>query len=316
METGSLRSKVVLASPSGGEKGLIWSYSKMGLLSACPRKFYYNYFGAKKRTALDEPDKDLAQFLKGMHSSSTLIGEIVHFVIRTHLRKLKAGTVWELERLKSFGYHILKNAVKYSVELRDSIFNNYEFEPKILMEVYYGELSPSMIRDRLREQINNLLEMYYNTEAFAHLRTGALLGNSIIEQPFKFFMEGFRVDGIVDLMFDDDGTVIIADWKTGELVVEDTSLQLLSYALWAMDNKSISSDRIRLQKAYLENGALESMEFSAQQIKRARARMIQDVEILKELEEFGNEGVIEAFPCCEQEKVCQLCSFKKICTKN
>lgn len=315
METALSGSGVKQKAVESDGKGMIWSYSKMSFLDTCPRKFYYAYYGSKKRTAMHDPDKDMALFLKGMHTGSTLVGDIVHFLIRTHLKKKKNGIIWDLQRLQSFGYNLLKNAIKYSAELRDNIFEQYKFPPRILLEVYYGEATPYIIRNQLREQINRLLEVYYSTTAFDHLRAGALLPGSIVEQSSKFFYGGFRVDGIIDLLFDDGDYIIIADWKTGDVVVEDTSLQLLTYAIWAMETKGIPANRIKLQKAYLENGQLEELEFSAQHIKRAKARMIQDIEILKELEDFGNQGVIEAFSCCLQEKVCRLCSFKKICTK-
>lgn len=293
-----------------------WSYSKMQVLHSCPRKYYYVYYGGKKFSALQEPNKEMIQFLKTLSNSHLVIGEIVHHVIKTYFKKLKKGEIWDLQRLQSFGYRILKEAVAYSAELRDSIFNTYSYTPKSLMEVYYGEVDTTSIRNVIREKINHHLTVFYQSDNFRHLREGAMIGEALIESRARYNLAGVQVDGVIDLLFDTGSNWTIADWKTGDKEIEETSLQLLVYGLWVLEKKAIPLSKIQIEKAYLGDDLLERLEFSEIHLQRARARIIQDAEILNELDDFGADGVIEAFSACGHEKICCQCPFKKICTKN
>jgi CRISPR/Cas system-associated exonuclease Cas4 (RecB family) len=292
-----------------------WSYSRMQALISCPRKYYYTYYGGKKFSALGQTDKEVIQFLKSLSNGHLLVGDIVHHVIKTYFKKLKKGEAWDLPRLQSFGYRILKEAVSYSVELRNDVFKNYTYTPRSLQEIYYNEISPSVFRDQLRTEINHHLTCFYTSAQFDHLRAGAQSSTAVIESRTRFVLAGIDVDGAVDLLFEEGDQVVVADWKTGEKEIEDTSLQLLAYAWWAIETKGIGKDRISIQKAYLKEDALEVLEFSDLHLQRARARIIQDSERLAELDGFGKEGIIEAFTPCRQEKVCAQCPFKKICSK-
>jgi CRISPR/Cas system-associated exonuclease Cas4 (RecB family) len=292
-----------------------WSYSRMQALVSCPRKYYYIYYGGKKFSALEQTDKEVIQFLKSLSTGHLLVGDVVHHVIKTYFKKLKKGEIWDLGRLQSFGYRILKEAVAYSVELRNDVFKSYDYTPRSLQEIYYNELPPSAYRDQLRSEINHHLTVFYKSAQFDHLRSGAQSDSAVIESRTRFVLAGIDVDGAVDLLFENGDQVIIADWKTGEREIEDTSLQLLTYAWWAIESRGIAKDKISIQKAYLKEDALEVLEFSDTHLQRARARIIQDSERLSELDGFGKEGIIDAFTPCRQEKVCAQCPFKKICSK-
>ncbi|RZJ92129.1 MAG: hypothetical protein EOO20_02870 [Chryseobacterium sp.] len=290
-----------------------WSYSRMQVLHSCPRKYYYTYYGGKKFVALNEQNKDVIQFLKTLSNGYLLVGEIVHHLIKSYFKRKSKGDSWDLTRLQSFGYRILKDAIVYSMELRDEIFNEYKFTPRSLMEVYYNEVDPSVFRNKLRAEINHHLEMFFKSENFLHLREGCASEDAEIEKRTHFSLGNVRIDGAADLLFKYGEDLLIADWKTGEMEIEDTSLQLLTYAWWALETNRASKNNILLQKAYLLDGHLEKMEFSGLHLQRAKAKIIQDSERLIEFDEFGKEGVMDAFTVCGQERICHQCSFKKIC---
>jgi CRISPR/Cas system-associated exonuclease Cas4 (RecB family) len=294
---------------------ILWSFSKKGTLDSCPRKYYFQYYGSKKKTAIYEPNKDKLQFLKGLSNEHLIIGEIVHTVIQNHFNKLKVGDPWDLSRSLSFAYKILEDSLQYSVEVSKGIFKTHTYTPAIFLELYYDHIAADSLRIRARKKITVNLENFYQSPNFAHLRSGALTASAIVEGRVMQYFPGITVDGVVDLCYSEDDTWVVADWKTGKNEVEETSLQLLTYAMWLIENKNADIERITLQKAYLDDASIQPLEFSQIHLRRAKAKIIQDAERLKELDEFGNESMIEAFSACGQEKVCHQCSFKEICTK-
>jgi CRISPR/Cas system-associated exonuclease Cas4 (RecB family) len=293
-----------------------WSIARMQVLDTCPRKYYYQYFGGRALAAQNEQSKDEINFLKQFSNEHLIVGDIVHYVIRAYFKNKRKGIDWDLSRLKGFAGRIIKDAANYSTELRDEIYKDYQHIPKSLLEVYFKEQDPIILSHKIRQKADRLLDNFYNTDCFDPLKVGALQPDAMVERKIGFNFPGIHVDGIADLIYPQDDFWVITDWKTGAKEVEETSLQLLVYALWLIKEKGISQDKILIYKAYLNEGILEPLDFSKIQIQRAKARIIQDAERLKELEDFGNEGNIEAFTPCLQEKVCAQCSFKKLCIRN
>jgi len=293
-----------------------WSLSRMQILESCPRKYYFQYFGGKMSVAQNDPNKDQINFLKLLSNEHLIAGDIVHFVIRSYFKNKRKGIDWDLGRLKSFARRIMKDACNYSAELRDEIYKEYKHIPKSLLEVYYNQQDPLTLANQTGQKTDWLLDQFFNQDCFEPLRAGALQPDALIERKIGFNFPGVHVDGVADIIYPEAGKWVIADWKTGAKEAEDTSLQLLVYALWLIKEKGISQEDILIYKAYLNEGILEPLDFSKTQIQRARARIIQDTERLKELEDFGSKGVIEAFTPCRQEKVCAQCSFKKLCLEN
>ncbi len=63
-----------------------WSYTQRVQLEACPRHYYYDHFGALKRSALGEPAKATLRTLKGLQNRYLRAGDLVHRGIAGHLR--------------------------------------------------------------------------------------------------------------------------------------------------------------------------------------------------------------------------------------
>lgn len=293
-----------------------WSPSKMNTAKQCSRRFYYQYYGSKKSKAKDDPDKDRLQFLANFSNKSLVAGEIVHAVIATYFRKAKLKEVWSLERLRSFAFHILQQAIQYSKKIKAGGALQPEYPPAIFKEIFFDLVAESVIVDEVKSKIEANLKNFANSEKFRHLREGGQSFNSVIEEKAKFeLVKGIKVDGVIDIAFDEGNIFRIADWKTGKVEEEDTSLQLLTYALWVA-NKKGKKDAIIIEKAYLAEDRIEQLEYSDVHLARARARIIQDAEILRELQELGLEGNSQAFTKCGKPKICLLCPFQEVCDKS
>ncbi|MEJ7778898.1 MAG: PD-(D/E)XK nuclease family protein [Daejeonella sp.] len=294
-----------------------WSFSRLGAFVSCPRKGYHHYFGGSKRKAKTEPHKERIQFLKKLSTGQLVGGEIAHLVIKAYLTNAQEGRIWKMSQVLSFAYKLLDDSIRHTNEVTIGAVREYDFRaPAIIQELYYGSVTADDMRDEVREKLRLSLEHFYLLEDFKPLRDGALNADSLIERKITLDYEGILIEGAIDLMFPYDGGWVIADWKTGQHDPEESSLQLLTYALWAHEEFGVPLEAIRLYKAFLQEGVLEPLLFSAQELRRARARILQDVELLKEMEEFGDAGALEAFSACGQPKVCAQCAYQEICSKS
>lgn len=291
-----------------------WSYSKMQAFRDCPRRFYFQYYGSKKRNAKSEILKDQLIALSRLSNKAMVQGAFIHQLISIYLKKAKAGDVWDLQRLKGFSAKIVQETISYNEQLQtNKNIPAGPFPKPILKEMYYQQVNAGQLKGEMSENINTCLDAFLTNEKFAHLRTGGSGGDSRIEGNGSFDLnDQIEVDGKIDLAFLNTERLLIADWKTGKKEMQDTSLQLLVYVLWARQFTEWKFSSVEIQKAYLQSGELEHLEFSELHIERAKARIKQDVELLREMDEFGKEAVKEAF-AMHVGNNCRNCPFEEIC---
>jgi hypothetical protein len=306
----------ISTAPAQEVTGISWSPSKMNTARQCSRRLYYQYFGSKKHKAKNDPDKQRLAYLSKLSNKALVSGEIVHAVIAIYLRKAKLNDVWTLDRTRGFAFHILDQAIEYSKNEKNNNHVQFEFPPAILKELYYGEVSEKEIVDEIRAKLDLNLTNFVKSHLFEPHRMGGRQYTSLIEEKAKFKLtEDIRIDSVVDLAFQNGTKFQIVDWKTGKADVEETSLQLLTYALWAIQSKKIERESIVIEKAYLGEDKLDSLEFSELHLTRAKTRIRQDAEILRELSVFGFDGNEQAFAKCGKPKICKLCPFEEVCSK-
>jgi hypothetical protein len=124
----------------------------------------------------------------------------------------------------------------------------------------------------------------------------------------------FTVMGQVDAVSRREGRTRIVDWKMGRSIGDEDSLQLVLYGWWAVEKFDIPPESISLQRVFLGDGVIESpTELNESLLARGRARLAQDVRCMEELHDYGVRGHLEAFPPCEQEKVCRQCKYQGVC---
>jgi len=291
-----------------------WSFSKMQAFRDCPRRFYFLYYGSKKRVAKQEALKERLIELAQLSNKAMVQGTLIHQLISIYLKKAKDGDVWDLQRLKSFANKIIQETIVYNEQLRSNKNVSAGSYPKhILKEMYYGQINGGKLREEITEMVGSCLNSFMTDEKFARLRMGGSQPGARIEGSGAFDLtDQIEVDGKIDLAFLDADKLVIADWKTGKKEMQDTSLQLLVYVLWAQQFDEWKYSSVEIQKAYLLTGVLEKLDYSDLHIERAKARIKQDVELLGEMDEFGREGVKEAFGMHVGHN-CKNCAFEEIC---
>jgi hypothetical protein len=297
---------------------ITWSNSKIGFLETCPRKYYFHYYGSKKRNALSEPKKNELIFLSKLSNRYLFPGTVVHDIIRLFFINAKKGNAWDLNKLLWLAETKIKDAISYSSEKRENIIKEYKFEPTLLKEIYYQQIDEAEFKKELLDKVKKSITNFYNAEVFDELRQGGKQATSLIETAAEFeITPGIYVSGKIDIAYQNaDQLFIVADWKTGNNDEDETSLQLLVYALWAVEEMKIPIENIRIRKAFLNSTTVDDLRYSQKELDRAKMRIIQSSESIKILDKYGVAANEEAFTPCFQPKVCALCPYEKICFKN
>jgi hypothetical protein len=293
-----------------------WSHSRRSTYSQCLRRYYYTYFGSKKRKAITEGDKDLIRFLDDLPSRHLRAGDIMHKIIESYFRKSNLQSPWEPDRLTSWARKWLHKDQEYSrayPNVRPP--RNGEFQGTLLLEYSYQIEDVENLYAQTEERLVQSLYTFATSEKFREFRIQGCQPEALVETKFKK-LHGFAFDvaGKIDLAYRSGDQIVIVDWKLGgDSDDGDESLQLAVYALWAADKFSCPAEAIQVYKAHLSTDKLTSFAVTENKLQRAKARIIQDAERMARLEFYGKEAMIERFTPCFQSSVCSLCPFQRLC---
>jgi hypothetical protein len=294
-----------------------WSYSRRHMLEQCPRRYYYHYYGASARKAEAERQKERLRFLKGLSNRYLRTGELLHLAIRTYFKKRQAGETGSFDWLRSWVEDIYRKDRDYSRSGAYETTSPYqEHQPVVLMEYYHRLPDAEEMVEQSERRLLDSLESFLNSDQFAFLRLNGGRPSAYVEKHVRIEMGDFNATGKIDLAFrPNDEQILVCDWKTGSANTIRDSLQLLFYALWAVAERQYSPGNVVICKAFLGDGVLSTAKVSDQDLQRGRARIIQDFEKMKSLEEYGSNALAGAFtPCC-QARVCELCRFREVCSE-
>ena len=292
-----------------------WSYSKRSVLIQCPRKYYYEYYGANKRTAKNEPLKGQLHFLKKLQNRYERTGALLHLMISQYLKKARAGDVLTFERLRPWVSDIYQKDINFSAEYHDEVVVPDHINAPILMhEFYYKQRDANTVCVDAGTRMIDGLRIFFESKIFGQFRFYGANDEACIEQSINIPSIPCKVDGKLDLAYQNGDYVYVVDWKSGEHDGSgNDSLQLAVYAIWAKEHFGCSTEQIRIYKAYLGSDELVEFPIDDQTLRNAWTRIVQDAEHMISVSEYGEDGIAEAFTPCGHAGVCALCSYRQVC---
>ncbi len=290
-----------------------WSYSRREAFEKCQRLYYYLYHGASARLAKSDPQKERLKFLKNLTNRHMRAGDLMHLAIRCSLKGREKGREWSPAFLVEFARKKFQEDLAFSRGYQEGT-GIPENGPALLMEVYYGVAGAEALWREVEEKLVTALRNYH-APAYSVFRAGVDGGQAKIEVPVSFKLKEVRLRGKVDLAYNGNARATVVDWKMGQGEGGEDSLQLLFYALWAIEAFGREPDHVDLYKAYLGSGTSSRFDFAARSVWRAKGRISQDVERMRAVDGYGRDGLVEAFSPCSQERICAACVFQGICPK-
>lgn len=315
------------------------SHSKRDLLETCPRRYFYEYYAASlkakpegsdncvQKTLFDtEPAATAAKFsservalarqLKQLSGCFLLAGDILHQLIALHLKKRSDWPVqWFLDKASQR----YDEAVAYS---RDPVGNasleDQQYAPPMLMEFFYDDPRADQRSGEARQKLLQAIQNFFETASVVELSQELLARDPRIEVRVTLDkLDGFGLEGRVDLAGRDEQGVQVVDWKMGRMTGNHDSLQLVTYGWWAAKEYDVDPTSVRVRRVFLADPTIEEDRPLTQSLlRRGKARIIQDVELMRQMDAYGQAGNEEAFPPCEMENVCRQCKYQALCPTN
>jgi len=290
-----------------------WSISKRDLLEQCPRRYYYQQYGSSARTATNDRLKEPLQFYRKLSNSWLLAGILLHAKIREAFQALRNGHGPEPEEIASAIRWRWEKVRGTSIQFAKSGDLEQAVGKALLLEYVFEHLDADKMWEEAGDRLVRALRGFLTLPELERFRRGGLMPGAAIEQRVKVEGPGFQMRGQIDLAWPENGRVTVADWKSGGRSGGDSDLQLLAYALAAKQHFNCGLGDLDLYRVELDSGKAVRQEANETEAARARARMVQDTELMTKLEKYGRAGIAEAFTPTGSQRICRLCPYQRIC---
>jgi hypothetical protein len=293
-----------------------WSYSRRSTLEQCARRYYYTYFGANKRVARDEPQKAELHLLKGLSTRHERTGTILHQAVAWYLRRLQRSEVPSLDHLLAWAGRLFTEDRAYSRMHPDGGESDpqQKFSPVLLREYHYRQPNAEALCNEAEARMLDALIAFATAACYESFRASATVPGALIEHPIKWRGLACRVEGKVDLAFENSGRPTVVDWKLGRGDGTGAdSLQWAADALWAIDHFGCEPGALRVCMAHLGSSTVTDFRADTGILAAARARIVQDAVRMAAVQRYGEAGIAEAFTPCLKPAVCCACPFQRAC---
>ncbi len=323
------------------ERTFSWSVSRDRLFRACPRAYYYRYYGSWGGW---EPDASPAvrelYVLKQLKTRQQWVGDAVHGLLREVLRALRRGRRMPPEEADARLTRMMRQSFRASKR------RVYWREPKRggLVEHEYGLPVPVEGWRALHEEARRALAAAYRLglfERLAALDPGDWLA---VETFDSFDLDGTPVHCVPDLSFREGGRIVIVDWKTGppqppavaavptgeappseaaqapsaggaDGFGPEARFQLACYALHARARWGARPEALRLGVALLARSEYHETGTDAAELAAAEAAVRASIAAMRArlADPATNAACAEAFPRTDDLARCAVCPFRRPC---
>jgi CRISPR/Cas system-associated exonuclease Cas4 (RecB family) len=279
-----------------------WSASRHDTFASCRRRYYYAYYAALE-------DEEIRR-LKKLSALPLWAGSVVHDTIEQFLKSNDSLPAPEAqEALVRAAVHetMLRNWRESEHGSRG--FRLFEHEYQVPIEQEDKRIAVTIVMRSLRQ----FLRSQTLARAFAVGRARWLA----LEDLVSFAVGGTEVFLRMDLAYrDEDGRVVIVDWKTGRREGRFNEVQIAGYALYAAEKGWAGEpEEITTELNYLVVPKSVRRTVTRQKIEDARRFIERSAREMKALlvDPVANLAREEDFPRVDRPQVCRRCNFRRLC---
>jgi len=317
-----------------------WSNSRLSTFNSCKRKYYFKYYGFWNGWKDDAPERVKTIYrLKKLNSRHTWKGTIIHEAIAFLLKSLLNDKDIDIEEFKEAVVEKMRDQYKTSLS------GDYQANPKDnfgLLEHYYEEEVEKETWQLLRDDVIRSLDNFRDSKFWKKAKTlsmedclaleGDLKGSKNIwknistnlstwrnlpsGKPDTFSVDGIKIWVKLDFAYpEDDGSIRVIDWKSGNSKEEPEPTQLNIYGYYASKVWDVPEDKIHLTAYNVNQDQQYNRTFSKEGKQETREKILNSVDKMQEMlaDKDANEAKEEDFPKVDNDNFCHYCRYRQVC---
>ena len=293
-----------------------WSKTREEVLKTCPRQYWFFYHGYWNGWLVNAPERTRQIYvLKSLKNRHMWAGEKIHECIQRSLNNVRRGIkVLRVDEIVSITLDQMR------AEFRSSKSKNYWKNPKscgLFEHEYEVEVSDEEWKE-VAGNVETCLRKFYASDIYDGLKSHAKEGWLEVEEFPFFYLDRTKISLVIDCAIKEGEGIYIYDWKTGESLSEDLSIQLGCYALYAMEKWIVPPESLSVIEYNLSFDKSSWFSVSQDEIKKVKGSIngsIKDMQSL--LIDRSNNIPMEEdrFSKIEDEHITSRCNFRKVCKK-
>lgn len=302
-----------------------WSVSRHKMFEDCKRRYYLNYYGARRVREANSPAVSAIWWLKQVTLLRTWIGSVIHHVAGLAVQAHRDGHPVGEKELIDEALHYYHGGVLASERAA-----KHDGQWIVLFEHLYPGDRFSIDRDAAEALVVDLARTFLESDAYGFIKSLPPQAVREVDPPFQSFnLAGvpaagkLRVFAIPDvLLLNDeaiDKTIYIIDWKTGDAAHEGIRWQAGVYRLYAHQAYNLPAESIHVTIAALENtgesvdppGGVPSLDEARSFIQASAQAMLDRLDDVS-----FNSACIHSFPMTDNLDTCRQCGFKRACWRH
>ena len=293
-----------------------WSKTREEVLKTCPRQYWFFYHGYWNGWLVNAPERTRQIYvLKSLKNRHMWAGEKIHECIQRSLNNVRRGIkVLRVDEIVSITLDQMR------AEFRSSKSKNYWKNPKscgLFEHEYEVEVSDEEWKE-VAGNVETCLRKFYASDIYDGLKSHAKEGWLEVEEFPFFYLDRTKISLVIDCAIKEGEGIYIYDWKTGESLSEDLSIQLGCYALYAMEKWNVPPESLSVIEYNLSFDKSSWFSVSQDEIKKVKGSIngsIKDMQSLL-IDRSNNIPTEEdRFSKIEDEHITSRCNFRKVCKK-
>lgn len=271
---------------------------------ACKRRYYYSYYAS-----YDDPE---IRRLKKLSALPLWAGNVVHETIEQILTAHdQPPSPTQQEALIREAVHVRMLAEWNQSNEGTDGFRLFEHEYDVPVEAEDKKILVGIVRRSLR----NFFSSATAQAAYAVGRDNWLTIEDLVSYNVS---DDVPVYLRMDLAYrDQDGTVVIVDWKTGRSEGRFSETQLSGYALYALKQGwAKEPEQIQTELAYLAIPRYVRRTMKSQTLTNAESFIKKSAANMKALipdPTADNATTLANFPMIDRPNYCRRCNFRRLC---
>jgi CRISPR/Cas system-associated exonuclease Cas4 (RecB family) len=292
-----------------------WSQSRRSMFRECPRRYFWNYYGAHNGWLRDAPEEARTAWrLKKISNLHMTLGNVVHDVAAEAIQRVRGGgDVPSGPELIEAGRSRMNRAWQQSRQRED-----WERNPgrhPMMMEFYRGTGPSQDLVVKIRERLYACLRHLPASESFREAVESPQVEVKEVDRLDYLDLNGIKLYARPDLLYRLGDAWRIVDWKTGGRAAGHAA-QLRTYAVYLRERPDLPAGPIIGRLEYLSDGESISVPITDRDIAEERRAIQDSVENMRTYlaEPLRNAAKpMSEFPLTDNRRWCSSCNFFELC---
>lgn len=292
-----------------------WSQSRRSMFRECPRRYFWNYYGAHNGWLRDAPEEARAAWrLKKISNLHMTLGNVVHDVAAEAIQRVRGGgDVPSGPELIEAGRSRMNRAWQQARQ-REEWERNPGRHP-MMMEFYRGTGPSQDLVVKIRGRLYGCLRHLPASDSFREAVESPQVEVKEVDRLDYLDLDGIKLYARPDLLYRLGDAWRIVDWKTGGRAAGHAA-QLRTYAVYLRERRDLPAGPIIGRLEYLSDGESISVPITDRDIAEERRAIQDSVENMRTYlaEPLRNAAKpMGEFPLTDNRRWCASCNFFELC---